>query len=266
MVYSKSQFEKDIENLSNNFSKYKIECLLKDLSDCIVFSCIYMGNQNVFFEKIKVEKKNETNFQVVTNLKNVKKENMQDANKYVLNSYDKTLTLTIIVSQNYYMFEKENDTGTYKYKSEYFFDGLGNFIRKTELTHERLNTQQKIDEFSIGNLQNDLYIAETQENVSDLKVLTFKLPSQDNKSENVYFKYETEPNSPFMCRARVKFNKVPYLEVLGMNTLATMLSEQFEDDEEPLRITDKSFFDKLLQTCTQYYKIVKKQEKKAEKK
>lgn len=262
MIYSKEQFEKDIENLSNNFSKHKVECLLKDLSDCIVFSCIYMGNQNVFFENIKVEKKDETNYQVVTNLKNVKKENMCDANRYILCSYDKTLTLTIITSKDYYMFEKINDTDTYKYRAEYFFDELGNFIRKSELTHERLNTQQKIDELSIGNLRNDLYIAETQENVSDLKVLTFKLPSQDNKSENIYFKYETEPGAAFMCRARVKFNKVPYLENLGMNTLSTMLSEQFEDDEEPLRITDKSFFDKLVKSCTQYYKIVKKQEKK----
>ena len=160
------------------------------------------------------------------------------------------------------MFEKINDTDTYKYRAEYFFDELGNFIRKSELTHERLNTQQKIDELSIGNLRNDLYIAETQENVSDLKVLTFKLPSQDNKTENIFFKYETEPDSPFMCRARVKFNKVPYLENLGMNTLSTMLSEQFEDNEEPLRITDESFFDKLIKSCTQYYKIVKKQEKK----
>ena len=42
MNYPKEQFEKEIENISNNYSKYKIECLLKDLSDCIVFSCIYL--------------------------------------------------------------------------------------------------------------------------------------------------------------------------------------------------------------------------------
>ena len=111
-------------------------------------------------------------------------------------------------------------------------------------------------------MESDLYIAKTEEKASNLKVLTFKLPGLKDKNENVYFKYETAPDSIFMCRARIKFNKVPYLEVLGMNTLSTMLSEQFEDDEEPLRITDEEFFEKLFKTSNQHYKIVKQDIKK----
>lgn len=266
MLYEKEQFEKDIESISNEFSKFKIECLLKDLNDCIVFSCIYTGNQQIFFENIKIEKKSETDFQVVTNLKNVKQENMINANRYMLNSYDKTLTLTIITSKKYYMFEKVNDVDSYHYKSEFFFDELGNFIRKSQLKHERLGKEQRIVEQSFGNLENDLYFAETTENVSNLHILAFKLPSADNKTENIYFKYETEPNSAFMCRARLKFNKVPYLEVLGMNTLATMLSEQFDEEAEPLKITDKDFFNKLIISSLQYYKKTKKPTKQVENK
>lgn len=262
MNYPKEQFEKEIENISNNYSKYKIECLLKDLSDCIVFSCIYVGNKEIFFEKIKVEKKAEDEYKILTDLKNVKKENVIDANKYVLSSYDKTLTLTIITSKSYFMFEKVNDTNTYYYKTEYYLDSLGNFVRKSELEHERLNKKQNITEYAVGTLESDLYIAKTEEKASSLKVLTFKLPGLKDKNENVYFKYETAPDSIFMCRARIKFNKVPYLEVLGMNTLSTMLSEQFEDDEEPLRITDEEFFEKLFKTSNQHYKIVKQDIKK----
>lgn len=258
MNYPKEQFEKEIENLSNFYSKNQIDCLLKDLSDCLVFSCVFAGNAPIFFENIKIEKKSDTNYTVVENLKNVKKENLFDANKYVLKSYDGTITLNIITSKKYFLFNRVNDIGTYVYKMEYFFDDLGNFTRKGELNHERLGKQQTVSELSFGTLDNDLYFSNTIEKIDNLKIFTFKLPNKD-KTENIYLKYQTAPDAVFMCRTKPKFKKVPYLEIVGMNTLSDMMVEQFEEDEEKyLPISDEEFFNKLQNASNMFYKKTKK--------
>lgn len=264
MIYEKKQFESEIENISKKYKKTKAEPLLKDLSDCITFSCIYAGRENAEIGDVIVFKKSNLNYEIVSDFKNIDKNKIFTAKRLFLNSYDKTLELTVIVSSQYIAFERLNNGQNYRYKSEYFLDSQGNFVRQCILSQEKLNKVQDVYELSEGTLTSGVYSNTTYEKKSNMKVECFKLPSLDKKSENVYIKYLTYPNSLYMCKTTERFNKVPYLEILGMNSLANMLSDQFEGDVEPMRIDDEQFFDHLMSACRTYY--YKKQANRAEKK
>ena len=126
MLYNKEQFNKELELIIEKFNNTKIYPLIKDLSDSIVFSCIYAGKNDVVCEKIKKEEKELT--------------------KFTLKSYDSTQTIVVMSGDKFYSFEKFNDTKTYKYKSVLELDGLGNFNRAVTLEYEPLNSKQIIEE------------------------------------------------------------------------------------------------------------------------
>ena len=251
MIYSKKQFENDIEGIFKKYEKTKAQPLLKDLSDCISFSCIYGGKENVLMSDVLINKKSALIYEEIENMKDTEKSNVFAAKKYTMISYDKVLELSVIVSSQYINFERRNDTQSYYYKSEYFLDGHGNFVRQCALKHEKLNKKQDIFEVLEGTLENGVYLSSTYEKLSNMKVDCFKLPNTDKKSENIYLKYFVWPDSLFMCKTLPKFKHVPYLEILGMNSLANMLADQFEG--EIARIDDEQFFDHLKSASRTYY-------------
>ena len=253
MICEKKQFESEIETLSKKYEKTKAEPLLKDFSDCVSFSCIYAGKETAEISDVLVYKESALQHQIVSNLKEVDKNKLFAAKKYFLNSYDKLFELSVVVSSQYISFERVNSSQNYFYKSEYFLDSQGNFVRQCTLRQEKLNKIQDIYELAEGTLLNGVYLSSTYEKESSMKVECFKLPSIDKKRENVYVKYSTYPNSLFMCKAADKFNKVPYVEILGMNSLVNLLSGQFEEKNEPLKIDDEQFFNHLQSACKIYY-------------
>ena len=54
MICTKKQFESDIENISKKYEKTNAKPLLKDLSDCITFSCIYGGQENAILSDVLI--------------------------------------------------------------------------------------------------------------------------------------------------------------------------------------------------------------------
>ena len=253
MICTKKQFESDIENISKKYEKTNAKPLLKDLSDCITFSCIYGGQENAILSDVLIYKKTTLEYEVVESLKDIEKSKVFAAKRYSLSSYDKTLEMIVVFSSQYLSFEKLNDTGSYIYKCEYFIDSQGNFVRQCFLKQELLNKKQDIYELCEGSLEHGVYLSNTYEKNSGMKVECFKLPNIDKKDENVYFKYFVWPDSLYMCKTSPKFKDVPYLEVLGMNSLSNMLVEQFEGGEEPTKIEDGQFFDHLKSASKTYY-------------
>lgn len=248
MFCNKEIFNKELELKMQSFNGTKVYPLIKDLSDCIVFSCIYAGKNEILCENLNLKLENSKDA----------KNNIISAKKYTLNSYDKTMTLKVIMASNYFSFEKGNDTNTYFYKSELILDKFGNFTRTVELCNQPLNKAQKIFETSLGTLSDGVYSSLTKESLTGLEVLSFKLPNELLGKDNVFYNYKMPPETNFMCRAREKFDKVPFVEMLGMNELSTMLSEQFDDEQEPLRIEDKTFFNSLYNSAKTFYKKRKK--------
>ena len=261
MICEKKQFESEIENLSKKYEKTKADPLLEDLANCITFSCIYAGKENAEISNVLLYKQSVLQYEIVSSLKGLDENKIITAQRYFINSYDKTLSLTVLVSNEYICFERVGEQG-YEYKSEYFIDGLGNFVRRCALKQEKLNKKQDIFELSEGTFLNGVYFSSTYEKFANMKIDCFKLPNAEKNAESVYLKYLTFPDALFMCKTAAKFNKVPYLEILGMNRLADLLANQFEEGNEPTVIEDESFFDHLLSASKIYFYKKKHPQKK----
>ena len=62
-----------------------------------------------------------------------------------------------------------------------------------------------------------------------------------------------------MCKAKTAVS-IPFLENLGMNGLSNLLAMQFEG-EEPLKIDDELFFNKLYDSAKEFYKLTETKKK-----
>ncbi|MBO4412651.1 MAG: hypothetical protein J5779_01390 [Clostridia bacterium] len=242
MKIPKEKFENKVDELLKKFSGKNLDALLKDFSDCLIFACVYGGKNDVDFEtvKLKTSKQDEISVQ-----------------QYTLNSYDNVYTLKLSYAENYFKFKKIDDCENYLYTSEYFLDFAGNYTRKSYLKNQQLGKKQEISEVLEGTTKDGAYLVNTTENFSKLEICCFKLPNFEKSGENVYIKYKTLNDEPFMCKSKSKLSKIPFLENLGMNGLSNLLSSQFDGDE-PLRIDDEMFFNKLLSSAKELYKLKKK--------
>lgn len=238
MKLPKEKFENAVDELLKKFSGKNLNCLLKDLSDCLIFSCIYGGKNEVSFEDVKIT---------------TSKQEQISVKQYRLNSYDNVYSLTFSFSDGYFYFEKIDDCGNYKYSSEYFLDKVGNYERIAYLKNQQLGKKQEISEVLEGTTKAGAYKVCTTESFSNIKVCCFKLPNFEKKGENIYIKYHTKGDEPFMCKAKTAVS-IPFLENLGMNGLSNLLSMQFDGDE-PLKIDDELFFNKLYDSAKEFYKL-----------
>lgn len=253
MVISKDEFIKDLEDQSNKLKGTKLYPLVKDINDCVVFACIFVGNKTIIKNSCFLEKQ-AGEFAVCNKKTDV------IGQGYEIESYNGQMTLKVVLSDMFCQFEKENDCGTYKYKSVYNFDKLGNFVRKANLVHEIMFTKQDIDEICFGTSINGVYLTKTYEKVSNMNVEIFKLPDEKN-NENLFYSYSVNDAEKFMCKATPEFKNVPYLEMIGMSELSTILTEQFSGSNAPLKIDDSAFFKQLLDASKQYYVVKDKKNK-----
>ena len=246
-MLTKDNFIQVLENEINALKKSKLFPVIKDLNDCIVFSCVFCFDSNVLEEKIK--------FKIEKNaLKESKDKDAISGMQYEIMSNDKLTTLKVVISPTCYYFEKFNDTKSYVYKSLTTFDKKGNFSRDCLLVHEILNNKQVLEEKCYGNIKDGPYLSCISEDVSKIKVEIFKLPDEKN-GVRLFYKYTDANDYSVMYRSIEKFKDVPFLESIGMSKLSDILSEQFEGENKPLNIDDEMFFKKLVDTCKNYYFI-----------
>lgn len=254
MLISRVELEKIIEQQKAKYEKYNLKCIIKDLSDALIFSCVYGGIESVLEEKklAKIENKK------LVLIENVKSEKFEEIKKdknvfaidvYTLTSFDASTKLKLIFSSRYILFEKNSPD--FSYSCEYFFENK-NFTRFSHQKGSPLGKEKLYNEQLYGNLNNGIYFVETNEKTERINVCVFKLPNEKG-NEDFFFSYDGKEDLHTMQKAMLKNAEMPFLEAVGVNSLSRFLSEAFEN-KNPVRIEDKMFFDQLKKASFAFYK------------
>ncbi len=255
MIVEKNFLEKKLEDLLKKFGN-NIEILAKDLTDAILFLNIYCSEEKIKCEEIELEVINfqtpkilKTNYTKDGQKLKTKKESVQQGVKYIAQSYDKVITLTIIMSKTYLYIEKKYDTSTNYYSCEYIFDGKLSFVRNAKQNSCPLGKSLEFNETSKGNLNRGVCLSKITENSQEMEVNVFKILTK--KGEEMYYSYFSKPDLFFMFRAPKNITTIPSITSIGMKALNELLEKQF--DESFVRIEDEKIFNNLQKIAQQLF-------------
>ena len=245
MLLEKQKLLDKIENLRETFSK-KITILGKDFSDVIIFISIYCGNNPVLAEEVSLKmfglkqpKFEQPNFNKTGQEKKVKREGEKGI-FYKIESYDKSVTLNLIVSKMYVKIEKVYDTSSSYYCAEYVFDEKGNFVRIANQKSFLLEKNLEFEEKSEGNLNYGVCFSQITEKNEAVNVDLFKILT--TKDEEIYYSYKCLPDIEFYCRAPNAVKSIPSISSIGMKELSQLLEMQFSKN---LVTIDRTIFNEL---------------------
>ncbi len=260
MQVNKEKLIKKVEELSNKFGK-SVQILASDLNDVVLFLSIYGGNLPILCEEILI-KLSETDSPKIIN--NYNKDGTSKkvarggelASRYVAKSYDGSITLEIVFSPKYLKIERVYDGDSNYFKSEYFFDSKGFFVRKATQRSCPLGNQLEFFEKSEGNLKRGVCFAKITENYQSIDVNFIKILT--SKGEEIYYSYKANPEFVFAFRVPKTITIIPSITSIGMKSLSQILEMQFEKKFVKL---DESLFNELSKSARTIFEEQKKSAK-----
>lgn len=253
MIVEKEKLEKQIKAYSDKIGAL-VPILAKDFADVLLFLAIYCGNQTACENQIELKMNGfespsvENNFNKNGDARKVK-QNLEKALMFEISSYDKSISLKIILSKKYIKIEKLYDTPENCYVCEYIFDERGCFVRKAIQKCCLLGKCLEFNETSQGAVGRGVCFCSITEQAQKMKVKFFKI--QSSKGEEIYYSYFSPPDLLFHYRAPKTLLQIPSITSIGMKELNELLEKQFSKE---FASVDEKLFKELEKSAKEIFK------------
>lgn len=255
-----------VDKLELLFKKYKnnIEVFGKDLADAITFLSVYCRDENIECITIYLKMFGFKSPKILSNYYNKNndttkfvKELHEKAIQYLVQSYDKTYKLKIILSKKYFFMEKNNVSTNNYYSVEYIFDENTVFVRNAVQNSCPLGKVLNFKECSRGNLNRGVCFCKITESSDKMETNIFKLLT--SKGEEMYYSYFSSPDLSFLVKAPKRITTIPSITSLGMKDLNQLLEQQFNEDF--VKFNDQKFFKNLKNIAENIFEEMNKNKK-----
>ncbi len=241
MEINKQTFIEKLEDVSNKFFN-KIDILVKDISDVILFLSIYCGEKNVSAKQIQIQMKGLSTPKILKpefNKDGSEKKRKQVGEPAVLYktlSYDEIFLLEVIMAKRYLKIEKKSIDESNLFCVEYIFAENGEFLRTAHQKSFLLGKEVDLEEKSNGSLKRDIVLSTIKNNSENLETEFFKVETKNDVE--IFYRYNIDGEINF-CYKAINEKYIPSISSIGMKSLNMFFEKQFDDKFEKI---DENFF------------------------
>ncbi|MGN0748329.1 MAG: hypothetical protein ACI4L1_01450 [Christensenellales bacterium] len=241
MEINKQTFIEKLEDVSNKFFN-KIDILVKDISDVILFLSIYCGEKNVSAKQIQIQMKGLNTPKILKpefNKDGSEKKRKQVGEPAVLYktlSYDEIFLLEVIMGKRYLKIEKKSIDESNLFCVEYIFAENGEFLRIAHQKSFLLGKEVDLEEKSNGSLKRDIVLSTIKNNSENLETEFFKVETKNDAE--IFYRYNIDGEINF-CYKAINEKYIPSISSIGMKSLNMFFEKQFDDKFEKI---DENFF------------------------